>query len=90
MADACEHPETEVRLEWAERWLSPSRFSSYLNLCVGDVERALELHEWNLMLGRALMGDMRTSSSHYAMRTIGPSPSASRVTSTGSLTRAHP
>ena len=21
MADACEHPETEVRLEWSERWL---------------------------------------------------------------------
>ena len=58
MADACEYPETEVRLEWAERWLSPSRLSSYLNLCGGDVERALELHEWNLMLGRALMGDI--------------------------------
>ena len=58
MADACEHPETEVRLEWAERWLSPSRLSSYLNLCGGDVELALELHEWNLMLGRALMGDI--------------------------------
>lgn len=58
MADACEHPETEVRLEWAERWFSPSRLSSYLNLCGGDVERALELHEWNLMLGRALMGDI--------------------------------
>lgn len=58
MADACEHTETEVRLEWAERWLSPSRLSSYLDLCGGDVELALELHEWNLMLGRALMGDI--------------------------------
>ncbi len=58
MADACGHPETEARREWAERWLSPSRFSSYLNLCGGDVDCALELHEWNLMLGRVLMGDI--------------------------------
>ena len=58
MADACEHTETEVWLEWAERWLSPSRLSSYLDLCGGDVELALELHEWNLMLGRVLMGDI--------------------------------
>ena len=43
MADACEHTETEVRLEWAERWLSPSRLSSYLDLCGGDVDRALDL-----------------------------------------------
>lgn len=58
MADACEHLETEMRREWAERWLSPSRLSSYLDLCGGDVDRALDLHEWNLMLGRALMGDI--------------------------------
>lgn len=58
MADACEHPESKARLEWVERWLSPSRLSSYLDLCGGDVDRALELHEWSLMLGRALMGDI--------------------------------
>lgn len=58
MADANRRLETRVRLEWAERWLSPSRLSSYLNLCGGDVKRALEMHEWNLMLGRALMGDI--------------------------------
>ncbi len=90
MADACEHPETEVRLEWAERWLSPSRLSSYLNLCGGDVELALELHEWNLMLGRALMGDI----AHFelALRNAydRPSPSASKATSTGSSTRGSP
>ncbi len=45
MADACEHPETEMRLEWAERWISPLRLSSNLNLCGGDVDRAIELHE---------------------------------------------
>ena len=43
MADACEHPETEMRREWAERWLSPSRPSSYLDFCGGDVDRALDL-----------------------------------------------
>lgn len=58
MADACRHPEAEARREWAERWLSQSRFSSYLELCNDDVNKALELHEWNLVLGRALMGDI--------------------------------
>ena len=58
MADAGERPESKARLEWAERWLSPSRLSSYLDLCGGDVDRALDLHEWSLMLGRALMGDI--------------------------------
>lgn len=58
MADACRHPEAEARREWAERWLSQSRFSSYLELCNDDVNKALELHEWNLLLGRALMGDI--------------------------------
>ncbi len=58
MASACGHPEADARRDWAECWLSPSRFSSYLNPCAGDVGRALELHEWNLALGRALMGDI--------------------------------
>lgn len=58
MADAYRHPEVESRREWAERWLSQSRFSSYLDLCNGDVDKALELHEWNLALGRVLMGDI--------------------------------
>ncbi len=30
----------------------------YLNVCGGDVGKALDLHEWNLMLGRALVGDI--------------------------------
>lgn len=58
MADACEHPETEVRLEWAERWLSPSRLSSYLNLCGGERRTRARAARWNLMLGRALRGDI--------------------------------
>ena len=63
MTDDSRDPETESRREWAERWLSPSRFSSYLDVCGGDVDRALELHEWNLMLGQALMGDI----SHFEL-----------------------
>ena len=51
-------PRIESCREWAERWLSPSRFSSYLDACDGDVDCALELHEWNLMLGQALMSDI--------------------------------
>lgn len=58
MANACGRPKTEAQHEWAERWLSSSRLSSYLDLCDGNIDCALELHEWNLMLGRVLMGDI--------------------------------
>lgn len=58
MTDEPAEPKTASRCEWAERWLSTSRLSSYLDLCGGDIDRALELHEWNLMLGQSLMGDI--------------------------------
>lgn len=61
MTDEPKDPEARLRRgrkEWAERWLSSSRFSSYLDVCDGDVDQALELHEWNLLLGRALLGDI--------------------------------
>lgn len=58
MANACGRPKTEAQHEWAERWLSSSRLSSYLDLFDGNIDCALELHEWNLMLGRVLMGDI--------------------------------
>lgn len=69
MADAQEQREGIARLDqtcrengtcrqWAEQWLSTTRFSTYLDACDGDAEKALELHEWNLALGRALMGDI--------------------------------
>ena len=45
-------------LEWAERWLSPERLSPYLIACSGDVDRALELYEWNIRLGQVLMRDI--------------------------------
>ena len=58
MTDESAEPNVVPRCEWAERWLSTSRLSSYLDLCGGDIDRALELHEWNLMLGQSLMGDI--------------------------------
>jgi hypothetical protein len=49
--------ETTTR-KWASGWLSKSRFDSYLRLCDGNPDIALQLHEWNLKLGQALMGDI--------------------------------
>ncbi|MFA5608448.1 MAG: hypothetical protein WDA07_14970 [Leucobacter sp.] len=43
---------------WVERWLSEPRFGRYLAAAGGDRPRALELYEWNLRLGSALMRDI--------------------------------
>ena len=43
---------------WAERWLSQKRLAPYLAVCEGDVERALDLYEWNISLGQVLMRDI--------------------------------
>ena len=43
---------------WVETWLSEPRFARYLAEAVGDRERALELYEWNLRLGAAVMRDI--------------------------------
>ena len=45
-------------LMWMERWLSEPRLRRYLDACQGDFARALELYEWNLDLGAALMKDI--------------------------------
>lgn len=45
-------------LMWMERWLSEPRLRRYLDVCQGDFARALELYEWNLDLGAALMKDI--------------------------------
>ena len=45
-------------LMWMERWLSEPRLRRYLDVCQGDFTRALELCEWNLDLGAALMKDI--------------------------------
>lgn len=43
---------------WAERWLSQKRLAPYLAACKDDVERALDLYEWNISLGQVLMRDV--------------------------------
>ena len=45
-------------LMWMERWLSEPRLRRYFDVCQGDFARALELYEWNLDLGAALMKDI--------------------------------
>lgn len=41
-------------IEWAERRLSPERLAPYLAACGDDIERALELYEWNISLGQGM------------------------------------
>lgn len=57
----------ETRL-WAEKWLSAERFAPYLAKCGGDVDKALDLYEWNVLLGQLLMRDI----SHFevALRNV--------------------
>lgn len=43
---------------WAEKWLSAERLAPYLDKCDGNIEKALELYEWNLSLGQLLMRDI--------------------------------
>ncbi|MCQ9385744.1 Abi family protein [Brevibacterium moorei] len=43
---------------WVEQWLSAPRLRRYLAESGGDQERALDLYEWNLRLGAALMRDI--------------------------------
>lgn len=50
--------ETSATRVWAERWLSQKRLAPYLAVCGGDVERALDLYEWNISLGQVLMRDV--------------------------------
>lgn len=43
---------------WAERWLSAERLAPYLAACDGNIDRALDLYEWNISLGQVLMRDI--------------------------------
>ena len=54
MADESGQLENELCREWAERWLSRSGFSSYLDLCDINASPGFEIHERNLTLGWAL------------------------------------
>ena len=44
--------------EWATRWLSGERLAPYLAACDGDINRALDLYDWNVRLGQVLMRDI--------------------------------
>ena len=44
--------------QWIDAWLGTPRFSRYVSFCAGDRARALELYEWNVALGQALMRDI--------------------------------
>ena len=50
--------EASATRAWAERWLSRKRLAPYLAACGDDVERALDLYEWNISLGQVLMRDV--------------------------------
>lgn len=50
--------ENAATLAWAQRWLSAPRLEPYLTACDSDIDRALELHEWNVGLGQVLMADI--------------------------------
>jgi hypothetical protein len=43
---------------WVPRWLSPARLAKYRAAAGGDLQRALELYEWNAKLSAALMRDL--------------------------------
>jgi Abi-like protein len=43
---------------WVERWLSHERIAKYLTAGGGDLQRALELYEWNAQVSAALMRDL--------------------------------
>lgn len=60
--------QNETTQEWAERWLSSERLSPYLKSCDGNIERALELYEWNADLSQIIMRDI----SHFevALRNV--------------------
>lgn len=50
--------QVNATMAWTERWLSAERLAPYLIDCDGDVDRALELYEWNVRLGQVLMRDI--------------------------------
>lgn len=43
---------------WVDEWLGAARFARYVDACSGDRARALQLYEWNVQAGQALMHDI--------------------------------
>lgn len=59
MADGSQSTEGSMTTRaWAQRWLSAERLAPYLAACDGDPERAIELYEWNIGLGQAILRDI--------------------------------
>lgn len=44
--------------QWIDSWLGVARFQRYLDECAGDRAKALDLYEWNVEAGQALMHDI--------------------------------
>lgn len=44
--------------KWIDDWLSAPRFQKYVEACDGDRSQALQLYEWNISLGQALLRDI--------------------------------
>ena len=44
--------------EWVTRWLSASRFDTYLAAAAGNPDQALALYEWNTELSSAMLHDL--------------------------------
>ena len=45
-------------LMWAEGWLSAERLALYLEACGGEIDKALDLYRWNVLLGQFLVRDI--------------------------------
>lgn len=43
---------------WIDSWLGAARFQRYVEECNGDRQQALNLYEWNVAAGQALMHDI--------------------------------
>ncbi|TCO23391.1 Abi-like protein [Kribbella steppae] len=43
---------------WVQRWLSPARLAKYRTATDCDLQRALQLYEWNAKISAALMRDL--------------------------------
>ena len=56
--EAGEEERRKAVLMWAEGWLSAERLAPYLEACGGDVDKALDLYRWNVLLGQFLMRDV--------------------------------
>ena len=88
--EAGEENRRKAVLTWAEGWLSAERLAPYLEACGGEIDKALDLYRWNVLLGQFLMRDISYSRSRYAMPTTTRWARAGMATSIGCSTMARP